>query len=58
MTLAYGLVGSAVQLKISSPLVGDFQLDPRPAMTICVFSAMAIAWGCFSFPWASSFFHS
>jgi hypothetical protein len=47
-----------VQLKTSSPLVGDFHFAHRPAITICTSRAMAMAWGCFSFPFASSFFHS
>jgi hypothetical protein len=32
-----------VQLKTSSPLVGDFHFAHRPAITICALSAMAIA---------------
>jgi len=47
-----------VQLNTSSPLVGDFHFAHRPAITICASSTMAIACDCFSFPFASSFFHS
>jgi hypothetical protein len=44
----------------SSPnhFVGDFHFAHKPAITICASSAIAIAYGCFSFPFASSFFHS
>jgi 4-hydroxy-3-methylbut-2-en-1-yl diphosphate synthase IspG/GcpE len=47
-----------VQLKTSSPLVGDFHFAHKPAITICESPAMAMAWGCFSFPLASTYFHS
>ena len=43
---------------VAVPLVGDFHFAQRPAITICALSTMAIACGCFSFPFASSFFHS
>jgi hypothetical protein len=37
-----------VQLRTSSPFVGDFHFAHRPAMTIWASSAKAMAWGCFS----------
>ena len=45
-----------VQLRISSPLTGDFHRDQRPAITINGLSAAAMAYACFCFPFASSFF--